>query len=107
IQQFKTSRVPVVLAATHDEENELPSVNIDYEIAAYEATKHLIETTKEQPAFITGADSIQSNGLKMEGYLRALKDADITVDESLIVQDDSYYTVGIDDVEQLLVNIYQ
>ncbi|HLR43110.1 MAG TPA: catabolite control protein A [Pseudogracilibacillus sp.] len=102
IQQFKTSRVPVVLAATHDEENELPSVNIDYEIAAYEATKHLIETTKEQPAFITGADSIQSNGLKMEGYLRALKDADITVDESLIVQDDSSYNGGMDGVDKLL-----
>lgn len=102
IQQFKTSRVPVVLAATHDENNELPSVNIDYEIGAYEATKHLIETTKEQPAFVTGADTIQSNGLKMEGYLRALKDANITVDESLIVQDDSSYNGGMDGVDKLL-----
>lgn len=102
IQQFKTSRVPVVLAATHDEENELPSVNIDYEIAAYEATKHLIETTNAQPAFITGEDAIQSNGLKMEGYLRALKDANISVDEALIVEDDSSYNGGMDGVEKLL-----
>jgi len=102
IQQFKTSRVPVVLAATQDEHNELPSVNIDYEIAAYETTQHLIETTKAQPAFITGEDMIQSNGLKMEGYLRALKDAQITVDESLIVKEDSSYHGGIDGVEQLL-----
>lgn len=102
IQQFKTSRVPVVLAATHDEENELPSVNIDYEIAAYEATKHLIETTNAQPAFITGEDAIQSNGLKMEGYLRALKDANIFVDEALIVEDDSSYNGGMDGVEKLL-----
>lgn len=102
IQQFKTSRVPVVLAATHDETNELPSVNIDYETAAYEATKHLIETTKSQPAFITGGEHIQSNGLKYEGYIRALQDASIEIDEQLIVENESTYHGGISGVEQLL-----
>src|SRR5690625_2834398 len=86
IEEFKTARVPVVLAATQDEENELPSVNIDYETAAYEATTHLIETTNSQPAFVTGDDLIQSNGLKYEGYLRALRDANIDVNEKLIVK---------------------
>src|SRR5699024_1037645 len=39
IRQFTSARVPVVLAATQDENHELPSVNIDYAQAAYEATK--------------------------------------------------------------------
>ena len=102
IQQFKTSQVPVVLAATHDNQNELPSVNIDYEAAAYEATKHLIDTTKEQPALITGGEHIQSNGLKYQGYIRALQDASIEVDEQLIIENESTYTGGIEGIDQLL-----
>src|SRR5699024_10765319 len=43
IIQLTSSRVPVVLAATQDEQHELPSVNIDYAQAAYEVTKNLIE----------------------------------------------------------------
>src|SRR5699024_4354408 len=83
IRQFKTAQVPVVLAATQDNEHELPSVNIAYEMAAYEATKQLIEDTSEQPALITGGEHIQSNGLKYEGYVQAVKDASIDMNDSL------------------------
>src|SRR5690625_7437937 len=51
--QFKTSRVPVVIAATNDQSNELPSVNTDYEQASYEAIKHLIETKTTQQTLMT------------------------------------------------------
>src|SRR5699024_452474 len=54
IQQFKTSSAPVVLAATYDETNTLPSVNIDYEVAAYEATTKLMGEESVQPAMIIG-----------------------------------------------------
>src|SRR5690625_5286122 len=77
IKQFKTSSVPVVLAATYDPTNSLPSVNIDYEAAAYEATMKLIGNEKNQPAFITGEDYVQSNYLKRAGYERALSESGI------------------------------
>src|SRR5690625_6970444 len=48
IKQFKTSSVPVVLAATYDPTNSLPSVNIDYEAAAYEATRSEEHTSELQ-----------------------------------------------------------
>ncbi|MEI3606118.1 catabolite control protein A [Pseudogracilibacillus sp. SE30717A] len=102
INQFKTSRVPVVLAATHDENNELPSVNIDYETATYEATKQLIEDTNTQPAFITGEEHIQSNGLKYNGYVRAIQDASYELDENLVVTKECTYNGGIEAVEELL-----
>jgi len=104
IRQFKTANVPVVLAATQDESKTLPSINIDYQRAAYEATNYLINSTKEQPALITGGKFIQSNGLKCEGYLEALKDASIEVDESLIIEEESTYNGGIAAVEKLLEN---
>lgn len=102
IEEFKTARVPVVLAATHDANNELPSVNIDYETAAYEATNHLIATTQAQPAFVTGDDLVQSNGLKYEGYIRALEDANIEVDENLIVRKETTYNGGILGITEIL-----
>src|SRR5699024_259196 len=75
VNQFSTSTVPVVLAATYDETNTIPSVNINYEAAAYEATSFLIEKGNKHPAFIFGQeDTKKRNQFKYDGYLRALKD---------------------------------
>lgn len=102
INQFKTARVPVVLAATNDQSKTMPSVNIDYEQAAFEATKHLIKTTKTQPALITGGEDIQNNGLKYQGYMRALKEANITIEESFVIESESSYYGGMEGVAELL-----
>ena len=102
INQFKTARVPVVLAATNDKAKTMPSVNIDYEQAAFEATKHLIETTQAQPALITGGEEIQNNGLKYQGYMRALKEANIDIEESFVIESESSYYGGMEGVAELL-----
>ncbi|HLS22318.1 MAG TPA: catabolite control protein A [Pseudogracilibacillus sp.] len=102
IKQFKTANVPVVLAATQDETKTLPSINIDYRQAAYEATNYLLNSIEEQPAFIKGNDYVQSNGLKFEGYMQALRDASIDVDESLIIEEETTYNGGISAVNKLL-----
>lgn len=102
IRQFKTANVPVVLAATQDKANELPSINIDYVAAAYEATKYLMESTKTQPAFVTGGEFVQSNGLKYEGYVQALKDASIELNDQLVIEEECTYNGGIAAVKKLL-----
>lgn len=102
VHQFSSASVPVVLAATYDESNKLPSVNIDYELAAYEATTSLIKDKKNQPAFVSGENNTMINNLKYQGYLRALKEASISVDEDLIILGDYSYQSGIDAVEKLL-----
>src|SRR5690625_1378824 len=71
INQFRTANVPVVLAATQDATETLPSINIDYRRAAYEATNYLLNSSGERPIFVTGGDFIQSNHLKREGYEEA------------------------------------
>lgn len=106
IDQFKTSPVPVVLAATYDPTNTLPSVNIDYEKAAFEATMKLIGNEKTQPAFITGDDYIQSNYLKRAGYERALSESGITLDENLIAQGECNYNGGMKSIQKLLKSDY-
>ncbi|MFD2630493.1 catabolite control protein A [Oceanobacillus kapialis] len=101
VQQFKTSSVPVVLAATYDDGGEMPSVNIDYEEAAYEATKYLLERNNV-PAFVSGQEDTHINLLKYNGYKRALSEASVKLDESYVIKGDYSYDSGIDAVNQLL-----
>lgn len=102
IQQFKTSSVPVVLAATYDETNEVGSVNIDYEAAAYEATKYLIEKGKKVPAFVNGGTEFSLNEHKFNGYKRALKEENLTLREDYITEGDFSYESGIEAAKYLI-----
>ncbi|MYL41485.1 catabolite control protein A [Virgibacillus salexigens] len=102
VQQFKSSSVPVVLAATYDENNEIPSVNIDYEQAAYEATKYLIDEDNNIPAFVSGLEETHINQLKYKGYAKALSEASHSVDESLVVKGDYSYSSGIEAFNQFV-----
>lgn len=103
IQQFKTASVPVVLAATYDSTNEIPSVNIDYELAAYEATKELMENNKqEQPALVVSLRETAVNNRKYEGYVRAVKEADIGFNEDLVIEVDYSYDGGLSGAQRLL-----
>src|SRR5690625_4528053 len=88
VKEFESSNVPVVLAATYDETNTFPSVNIDYEVAAYEATKFLIDKNSAQPAFLSGTEDTHINQLKYKGYLRALNESGVTIKEDFIVNGD-------------------
>ncbi|MEC5421900.1 catabolite control protein A [Virgibacillus sp. C22-A2] len=102
VNQFKSSSVPVVLAATYDESDVIPSVNIDYEAAAYEATSFLINKGNAHPAFISGQVDTHINLLKYNGYTRALKDASKSVDDKLIIKGDYSYDSGIEAINHLL-----
>src|SRR5690625_2844421 len=102
VQQFSSASVPVVLAATYDESNKLPSVNIDYELAAYEATNSLINNNKKQPAFVSGENDTVINKLKYEGYKRALEEASIPVNEELVIFGNYSYQSGMTAIEKLL-----
>ncbi|MFC4556724.1 catabolite control protein A [Virgibacillus kekensis] len=102
VQQFKSSSIPVVLAATYDETNTIPSVNIDYEEAAYEATSFLMEKGNNNIAFISGQDDTLISKEKYNGYLRALKDKSVNVNDNHVLTGDYTYDSGLEAAEQLL-----
>ncbi|RDW21528.1 catabolite control protein A [Oceanobacillus chungangensis] len=101
INQFNTANVPVVLASTYDDTQSIAAVNIDYEAAAYEATKHLLESGDKHPAFVSGTLETTVDQYKYNGYKRALEEASITLNEDLIVKGDYSYESGLDAVKQL------
>jgi len=67
--------VPTVLLGFKDSQSRVPAVLIDYEVAAYEATKKLIANGNKDIAFLTVYDEIETVPEKVAGYNRALKEA--------------------------------
>jgi LacI family transcriptional regulator len=94
--------VPVVLAATIDKSNTVPSVNINYEEAVYEAISHFIATGHERIAFVNGQIEDPINKEKLLGYRRALNEHKIAFSEELIVTGDYTYNSGMEAMQAFI-----
>ncbi|GGH88111.1 LacI family transcriptional regulator [Pullulanibacillus pueri] len=102
-EEFKQSPVPIVLAATIDDREEIPSVNIDYEQAAYDAVSYFVDRGHKRIAAVSGPLHDPINGLKkIEGYKRALEDGKLKTDDELVAVGDYTYDSGKEATEQLL-----
>ncbi|MEK9199146.1 catabolite control protein A [Ureibacillus sp. 179-F W5.1 NHS] len=101
-QSMEHSPVPIVLAGSVDESNQFASVNIDYFQASYEAVQMLIENGHKRIAFVSGPLQYTINSkFKLEAYKKAIIDANLELDENLIVSDDDTYDSGIEAWETL------
>lgn len=102
-ETFKKSPVPVVLSATIDDKKEFPSVNIDYHQAAFDAVNAIIHQGHKRIGMLTGTLEDPINGYqKYSGYKRALQEADLDLDDDLIVIGDYTYRSGLEAMEQFL-----
>ncbi|MGC5328409.1 catabolite control protein A [Brevibacillus sp. SYSU BS000544] len=103
LQALSTAAVPVVLAATRDADNVLPSVTIDHFQAAYDATQSLIEEGHQRIAMITGPLHDPLGGLvRFEGYKQALADANIPFKEELVANGNYRYESGLARMSEFL-----
>lgn len=75
---------PVVVADHHAGATTLPTVDSDNLAGAVTATRHLIELGHRRIGLLAGRPDLESARLREEGYRRALADAGIAVDSSLI-----------------------
>lgn len=100
LEELKDLNIPVVLTDVYDESASFfHCVRVDDELGGYIATRHLIRLGHRSIAFAAG--SIRNsyvNYHRFGGYLRALREAGITPDESLVFEDhvtfDGGYRVG-------------
>ncbi|QZT35059.1 catabolite control protein A [Caldalkalibacillus thermarum TA2.A1] len=103
IDLFSTSTVPVVLASTKDEKEEMPSVVIDYKQAAYDAVKLLLDKGHTRIGFISGPAKEKYSGQeRLAGYRNALEEAGLAVDETLIRYGDYRYDSGLKAAGELI-----
>ncbi|RDE32123.1 catabolite control protein A [Parageobacillus thermoglucosidasius] len=101
VNEFQKSPVPIVLAATIEPNNTIPSVNIDYEQAAFEAVAYLLEKGNKRVAYVTGPKDDPINQKKLAGYRRALETHGLTYDEELVIEGDNSYDSGIEAYEKI------
>ncbi|SFC14368.1 transcriptional regulator, LacI family [Alkalibacterium subtropicum] len=100
--EFSRSRTPVVLAGTVDPDEQVGSVNIDYEKATEEATTMLIDNGHKKVAFISESHEEPINGVyRLNGYKHALEKAAFPYEEELVLQSEYTYKVGEAVYEQL------
>lgn len=85
-KEIDMTDTPVVLAGTLDANNELPNITIDYEAALYDSTSLLIKNKNEKIALLGLNFEAIKQTLTTNGYKRALEDADMTFDESLVIR---------------------
>jgi LacI family transcriptional regulator len=103
VEEFKKSPVPIVLAGSIEESGEIPSVNIDYEQASFDAVSAFIEKGHKEISFVIGPHHEPINkDKKLEGYKNALSNAGIEYKEELVVEGDYTYDSGVEAIERIL-----
>ncbi|MCL6251509.1 LacI family DNA-binding transcriptional regulator [Altererythrobacter sp. KTW20L] len=78
------------------------AVLIDDFQAAYDMTRHIIGLGHERIGFIIGNPEQVAADRRLNGYLAAMKDAGLDVNDNLIVQGRFTYRSGMDGAEKLL-----
>ncbi|GIP32897.1 catabolite control protein A [Paenibacillus sp. J2TS4] len=97
IQAFRTSSVPVVLCATADGNNTIPSVDIDHEKASLDAVKLLIDHGHRKIGMISGTLQDPALGYaRYHGYKQALENAGIPFNENYVRVGNYRYESGIE-----------
>lgn len=103
VVEFEKSPVPIVLAGSITDAVQIPSVNIDYEQAAYDAVSLFIEKGHKDIGIVIGPlhEPINKEE-KLKGYQRALQEAGLEYREEFVLEGDYTYDSGMDAFEKML-----
>lgn len=94
--EFIPKDFPLVFVGASAHEKNICSVSLDDEKVAYEATRHLIDLGHTNIALVTGPMEEDCSQDRTEGYRRALSEAGIAFDESMVIEGDWTATSGQD-----------
>ena len=86
--QYIPKDFPLVFVGASAHEKNICSVSLDDEKVAYEATRHLITLGHTKIALVTGPMEEDCSQDRTEGYQRALQEAGIAFDETMVVEGD-------------------
>lgn len=82
--------------------SQFPSVQVDDLLASFAATQHLLKLGHKRIAFLSGPPAAPWSQARFEGYRRALREAGMDVDDSLVFQAGSTTEDGAKAAMQLL-----
>ena len=92
--KFLPKDFPLVFVGARSHDEKVCSVALNDEKVAYEATQHLIALGHTNIAMITGPMEEDCSQDRTEGYQRALKEANIPFDETMVIEGDWSATSG-------------
>ncbi|MBT9489147.1 MAG: LacI family DNA-binding transcriptional regulator [Rubrivivax sp.] len=99
---LRAARTPCVLVSPAQETEGVASVRMDDQRAAQEITGLLLALGHRRIGFVKGAADQAASKLRYQGYLRALKAAQVPLDKDLIVPGDFKFDSGVAAATQLL-----
>ncbi|MBI3176119.1 MAG: LacI family DNA-binding transcriptional regulator [Chloroflexi bacterium] len=94
--EYIPQNFPLVFVGARSHDSNISSVSLDDEKVAYEATRHLLSQGHTRIALVTGPMEEDCSQDRAEGYARALHEAGLPVDKSMIVEGDWTATSGQD-----------
>ena len=86
--EFLPKDFPVVFVGARSHDENVCSISLDDQKVAYEATQHLISLGHTRIALVTGPMEEDCSQDRLEGFQRALKEAGISFDQSLVFEGD-------------------
>lgn len=81
--------IPIVLLDRETPGLDVPIIGVDNEGGAYEATRYLIELGHRQIAILVGMETISTQRARFQGYVRAMQEQGLAIDENLVIRADS------------------
>ena len=93
-------KYPVVVCGEFAGTDQVPCVSIDNETASYKAVKHLISLGHTKIAMLSS--NIHTAGFRQKGFLRALRENGITVNEQWLLSADLGFESGQYKMRELL-----
>lgn len=94
--------IPIVQIDRMIQGLQIDSVTVDNADVVYAAVNRLIEKGHSRIAIITGPKSVYTAKERMVGYLRALADAGILYDETLVISGQSDFATGYHSCDALM-----
>ncbi|MFC4302566.1 LacI family DNA-binding transcriptional regulator [Cohnella boryungensis] len=98
----ESASIPVVTFEPVEVQATVGVVSYDYEAGGYLASKHLIDLGHRRIGCLTGPDNMISSVARREGYKRALAEAGIPFDPTLLYEGDFAVQSGIEALPHLL-----
>lgn len=102
IRRLQKRGTPLVFFDRDSDEIATSKIMVDNEESAYEAVKHLIENGCKRIAFLAGPKNVSVSNQRRAGYLRALEEAGIPADPSLILHSDYFQDTAISQTHILM-----
>ncbi|MHC6181335.1 LacI family DNA-binding transcriptional regulator [Clostridium sp. JNZ X4-2] len=103
LELIKQLQLPMVLVETTSKEDDIPSVTIDNEKAAYDGTTYLIEKGNRNIAYIgAGEDTVNASAMRYKGYRRALQENNLELNKDKVYFSSSKAKDGYKGINEIL-----